>query len=221
MNLKMEMARLTKGFRALRFYAQCVKPGNLCFDIGANRGSRSLIFTLLGARTVAVEPNPCITGFLRKVPRVVTVHQAVSNIPGSHPFLQNANDQLSTLNPNWRFKWPEFPNWRERNVECSTLDQLITRFGRPDFIKIDVEGHEVAVLEGLTQPISRLSFEASPDSQDQTLACIHRLIKLGDYEFNYSRGDEFTWALPSWRTPQHFSQQAISTAGDVYARLVS
>ena len=35
-----------------------------------------------------------------------------------------------------------------REVPALTLDDAVERHGRPDFIKIDVEGHEVKVIEG-------------------------------------------------------------------------
>ena len=43
------------------FYSQFIRPGDLCFDVGANKGARAEIFLRLGARVVAVEPLPkCI-----------------------------------------------------------------------------------------------------------------------------------------------------------------
>jgi FkbM family methyltransferase len=35
-----------------------------------------------------------------------------------------------------------------RSVPCTTLDALTTRFGYPDLVKIDVEGHEDLVMNG-------------------------------------------------------------------------
>src|SRR5262245_46654975 len=41
-----------------RFLSRFVKPGMLVFDIGANVGEYAETFRQLGARVVAVEPNP-------------------------------------------------------------------------------------------------------------------------------------------------------------------
>jgi FkbM family methyltransferase len=191
----------------------------LCFDIGANNGSRATIFTLLGARTVALEPNELLIARLRRLPRVTVVNKAVASQPGSQRMLFNVNDQISSLNPDWRNKWPEFPEWREREVECVTLDQLIAEYGRPSFCKIDVEGFESAVLAGLNTPLELISFEAAPDFPDNTAACLKRLGQLGDYEFNYAVGDDFRWLAPRWVTASEVAPLVEAGAGDVYARL--
>ncbi|MEN8172361.1 MAG: hypothetical protein ABFS03_05715, partial [Chloroflexota bacterium] len=43
--------------RMLGFYSQFIASNDLCFDVGANRGSRTKIFRQLGTRVVAVEPQ--------------------------------------------------------------------------------------------------------------------------------------------------------------------
>src|SRR4051794_3343627 len=48
-----------------RFFSQFVRRGDLVFDIGANVGERSRIFLDLGARVVAVEPNPSCADVIR------------------------------------------------------------------------------------------------------------------------------------------------------------
>jgi len=210
---------LRKGFRAFRFYRQCVRPGDLCFDIGANNGSRAIIFALLGARTVALEPNEALTRWLKRFPRVTVVNKAVASQPCRRKMLFNVNDQISSLNPDWRARWPEFPDWREREVECVTLDQLIVEFGRPNFCKIDVEGFEPMVLAGLSTPVPLLSFEAAPDFMVNTRTCLARLGALGDYEFNFAVGDDFRWLATSWVNASAVEALVGTGAGDVYARL--
>src|SRR5882672_1957598 len=48
-----------------RLYAQFVRPGDLVFDIGAHVGDRIAAFRRLGARVVAVEPQPALVKTLR------------------------------------------------------------------------------------------------------------------------------------------------------------
>src|SRR4051812_3600969 len=48
-----------------RLYAQFVQPGDLVFDIGAHVGDRIASFRRLGARVVAVEPQPALAKTLR------------------------------------------------------------------------------------------------------------------------------------------------------------
>src|ERR1700744_6204483 len=110
MNFTQKIEQIKKGLRAAGLYRRCVRPGNLCFDIGANNGSRAIIFMLLGARTIAVEPSEMLTRKLKRYPRIQVVNKAVASQPGSQKMLFNANDQISSLNPDRRNKWPEFPH---------------------------------------------------------------------------------------------------------------
>lgn len=216
--MKSHLDRLKKGGRAFALYRRCFRPGDLCFDIGANHGSRSVIFTLLGARTIAVEPNETLTGKLHWFPRVTVVNKAVSDKPGRQTMFFNRNDQISSLNPEWRKQWSEFPDWTERSIECVTLDQLVAQYGLPNFCKIDVEGYEVSVLTGLTRPIPTLSFEAAPGFEQNTEQCLSILSRIGDYTFNFAVGDDFKWIFPSWVNQKEVAQ-SISAPGDIYARL--
>jgi hypothetical protein len=51
------------------FYARFIRPGGLAFDIGAHVGDRAASFCRLGARVVAVEPQPALLRALRLVLR--------------------------------------------------------------------------------------------------------------------------------------------------------
>ena len=44
-------------------------------------------------------------------------------------------------------------------VPVTTLDALIERHGVPSFVKVDAEGFEEEVLQGLSRSIKALSFE--------------------------------------------------------------
>ena len=48
-----------------RLYGHFVRPGDLVFDIGAHVGDRVASFRRLGARVVAVEPQPAMVRALR------------------------------------------------------------------------------------------------------------------------------------------------------------
>ena len=78
---------------------------------------------------------------------------------------------------------------------------MIERFGVPAFVKIDVEGGEPAVLNGLSHPIATVSFEYLPGALDQVEACAARLGAIGPYEFNWSPGETFRLASERWLSP--------------------
>ena len=92
--------------RMRRFYAQFIQPGDLCFDIGAHVGNRVLVWSRLGARIVAVEPQPACLALLRRLygrsPRVTLVDQAVGAAAGRQALrISRAHPTVTTLSQSW------------------------------------------------------------------------------------------------------------------------
>ncbi len=221
--------------RARAFYRQFVRPGDLCFDIGAHLGDRTGHFLALGARVVAVEPQPGPAGVLRRLyggdPRVTIVAAAAGAASGEAELaIDPANPTVASLSPRWRAQVSRVASfsmirWRERHrVQVTTLDALIAAHGLPAFCKIDVEGYEAEVLMGLTQPIPALSFEYVPAALEGALGAIERLVRLGPYRFNRSTGESMRFDDPRWRSWREIVEEvsaiaATADSGDVYARL--
>src|SRR2546423_15434440 len=61
-----------------RLYGEFVHPGDLVFDVGAHVGDRVAAFRRLGARVVAVEPQP---GLVRKLKLIYGHERAGANKP--------------------------------------------------------------------------------------------------------------------------------------------
>jgi hypothetical protein len=103
----------------------------------------------------------------------------------------------------------------------TTLDELIARYGRPAFCKIDVEGYELEAVRGLSQPIPALSFEYIAAAREIAIHCIGRLTELGPYEFNYSPGESHRLQSVRWLPAvemQDVLAQMDSGSGDIYGR---
>ena len=81
----------------------------------------------------------------------------------------------------------------KRAIETITLDDAIAKFGRPAYIKIDVEGHELEVVKGLTQWVPLLSIEANlPEFLQETKAAVSYLHRLNDRTvFNVTNSVDF------------------------------
>ncbi|MFK7772103.1 MAG: FkbM family methyltransferase [Saprospiraceae bacterium] len=73
-------------------------------------------------------------------------------------------------------------------MELTTLDQIIEQEGVPAFIKIDVEGYELEVIQGLNARIPLLSFEANfPEFKEETFLILERLVEIDEgCKFNFS-----------------------------------
>lgn len=221
--------------RARNFYRQFIQRGDLCFDIGAHLGDRTTHFLGLGARVVTVEPQPRLFAGLRRRfgddPRVTLIAAALGAAPARAQLaIDPAHPTVATLSPDYmreagQSRGFRHVNWRERiDVEVTTLDALIAVHGVPAFCKIDVEGYEHAVLEGLSRPLPALSLEYLPAALDPALIAIARLNRLGPYRFNRSPGETMAMAVPRWLGAAEIAAEIKrlpreERAGDVYAFL--
>ena len=221
--------------RLRRLYSGFVTRGDVAFDLGAHVGNRTRALAALGCRVVALEPQPHIARLLgvlfgRRCD-IEIVEAAVGEHSGRAALsISDQTPTMTTLTPEWRDDRecdPVFAGvqWnRAVEVDTTTLDDLIARFGVPVFIKIDVEGGEPGVLAGLTHAIRALSFEYLPHALDYTNACVTRLGALGSYRFNWSPGESYQLMSEPWLTGEALLT-ALETAvarrcsGDVYARL--
>ncbi|MCA4902432.1 MAG: FkbM family methyltransferase [Rhodocyclaceae bacterium] len=222
-----------RGMDAL--YRQFLAPGDLAFDIGSHVGDRIACFRRLGCRVVAVEPQPMLVRVLRGLhgrdAAVALVDAAIGaaeghldlhlNLPnptvatGSQAFIAAADGA-----PRW-----EGQRWTETvTVPVTTLDALIARHGLPAFVKIDVEGLELDVLQGLQTAVPALSFEFTTIQPGIALSCIERCARIGSYRFNAALGESQSLVHPSWLDGAAMADwlralPADANSGDVYARL--
>lgn len=143
------------------FLATHVKPGSLCFDVGANVGVYVLQFahwSKPGGQVVAFEPNPSACVVLQKhlqmnelVERVRIVPSAVGETSGRQILYAAEAEGMSRLGaPNQALDGQV----TEITVPVVTLDEYCSSEGlEPDWLFIDIEGFEIAALSGATELI--------------------------------------------------------------------
>ena len=169
-----DMAMDTYEPQTSRLFESQIKPGMVVVDIGAHVG----YFTLLAAKCVgssgtvyALEPEPNNFALLTSnVERngyynVLPVQQAVSNFRGpTNLSVSNLDNGSHSIYIN-----SDRPSSGNIIVQATTLDIFLEELGWPtiDFVKVDVEGGEMAVLEGMNQffdrsPSAKLVLEFCP-----------------------------------------------------------
>ena len=218
-----------------RLYRGLVRPGDLVFDIGAHVGDRIASFRRLGARVVAVEPQPALVMLLKLVygrrADVEVEAAAVGREAGTTDMMINVdNPTVSTASPEFVSAARDAPGWetqrwtRSVTVPVTTLDALIGKYGTPVFIKIDVEGFEQEALLGLTRAVKALSFEFTIIQRDVALACIARCIALGFVRFTAALGESQTFVSAEWVDGEAIARWLTglppeANSGDIYAAL--
>lgn len=214
------------------FYARFIRPGDVTFDIGSHVGDRIGCFRRLGARVIAVEPQPLCARAIRAIyagdDQVTLVEAACGAGVGTVTLRVNsANPTVSTASPEFIRAADGAPGWEQEvwdetvEVPVTTLDALIARYGVPTFTKIDVEGYEDRVLAGLSRPLPALSFEFTTIRRDVAVRCLDRLAALGRYGFDVSLGDTLTLVFGTWVTGAEMAGylRALphsANSGDIY-----
>ncbi len=218
------------------FYAELFlgAGSDLVFDIGANQGSKATIFVRLAKRVVCLEPDSRSVYRLRlrfaKEPRVIVEEAGVGSAPGLLPFhivepgscynsfSAKSAEKLGVGTPD------QSKQTVVEHVNITTIDNLISKYGLPNYVKIDAEGFELEILRGLSYKVPLLSFESNlPEFREETLACIQRIMELSSSaHFNYfTCHDHPIMLAPQWLSGEAMLEHVAITREpfmEVFAR---
>jgi FkbM family methyltransferase len=170
-----------------KFYAGRIKKSPVIFDVGANRGQTIKFFqsTFKEPLVYAFEPSDTVFDELRKLESktVILHHFALGEKSEDKIFYECVFDEVSSLQkPDISSDYFKFKSkvlltkpdkmLKEKFVAVRTIDEIVKEIGIEciDILKIDVEGHELEVLKGAKDSLSKgiivyLQLEAHADGQ--------------------------------------------------------
>jgi FkbM family methyltransferase len=140
---------------AIDHCARFIRSDGVVIDVGANIGVHSIHYAASARNGTVIALEPARMTFeqllrnVRDLPNVIPLNIALSNSTGLQRFFVAADNAYSGLKDTGRKAI-----LREELVACQTGDQLLLPLlagRRVDLIKIDVEGFETQVLEGMRQ----------------------------------------------------------------------
>ncbi len=148
---------------APRCFSRWIRPGQTVYDLGANRGQMSLIFSSLvgpSGRVVALEPSPADHAALlanvelNGLDNVHCLNVAASDSEGDVQFDYNpehpTQGKLTAVEPTYTVLGAK--GFRVKTIR---LDSLLESEPPPDFMKIDVEGAAAVVLKGASRILDK------------------------------------------------------------------
>jgi FkbM family methyltransferase len=195
----------------------------LIFDIGANIGAYT-IANQSGNKIISVE---AVTETYQQLynntnsyENITVLNYAVSKTPISTTFYScpTANI-LSTLNKDWlSADISRFGHMKNTivpiKVRTITLDALISQYGIPDILKVDVEGAEEEVVGTLTSKVPVLCFEWAAEWRESMYRTLDYVDTLGFKKFYVQEGDNYTFRPTEYNMGINDAKQYLSKSKD-------
>ncbi|MEH2269284.1 MAG: FkbM family methyltransferase [Nostoc sp.] len=203
--------------KEMEFWRNSIKPGMTVIDVGANVGVYTFSAALkVGSegRVLAVEPfSVCVrclqeTCKINQLSWVKVCAGAASDRNATVKLLLHPANEINQVISNEAAD--NMPSSSFEEVTCFTLDSLIEQenIEKVDFLKIDAEGHEMAVLTGSQKLLAHFApvilYENLSGSQDSNLEVAQYLINIGYQLFYYQ---PYTQKLISVNSTNDFNEQ--------------
>jgi len=162
-----------------RFIESVLRPGDVFVDVGANVGFYTILAAMKGARVIAVEAVPLTAAVLKANIKLNGFENVVEVIDkcasdGEHKIKvyvpKSGHFGLATVNSS------RFNSALVFEVECIPLDKVLKDVERIRTVKLDVEGSELAVLNGLERALEKIDYVIAEVSDREVIL---RLLKHG------------------------------------------
>ncbi len=160
--------------------ASMVRPGDVCYDLGASIGYMTLLMARTAKHVYSFEPAPHAIAEMKRhiaangMRNVTIVPSPVSGGVKDVRFCITDGAYGSAINPT-ETRWPVL------HLTTTTLDLFIKDHPVPDFMKMDIEGEEGAVLEGASDLLAqrKTSICCEVHNRDAAVSVFNTLAKFG------------------------------------------
>ena len=182
---------------------------NLAFDIGANNGNFTDTIIDQFKTIICFEPIPyLINGKLAEKSKtyknIKVDSRAISDKNGIAKMLICPDSYaISTLEHSWAHlsRFCDHSFTESIDVQTITLEEAIKQYGIPDYIKIDIEGHELKVLNVFNTLLddTTICFEWTEEYKNELIETINHLDLIGykkfyvSWEDKYLKENQITW----------------------------
>jgi FkbM family methyltransferase len=214
-----------------------LKEKDLIFDVGCNVGVKTKEYLNEKTKVVCFEPQArCVEyllSYFKNNENVVIEPIGLDDKIGESIIYEASHNTISSMSEEFieTVKKERFKDYQWTNkiiIKTDTLDNMIIKHGTPTYIKIDVEGYELNVLQGLTTPVDIISIEYTPELKNSTLKCIDYVDKLnnGKSLFNYGYREDKEFKFNEWVCKDDITKYITSITdyvfefGDIYIKLV-
>lgn len=189
-----------------RVFEKYIKPNDVVIEAGCHIGTHTIKLSKLSNKVYAFEPLPSSHSILstnlqlNKCTNVTLINKGVSNKPGTTKFGWVPDDNPGGAglddNPMGAPNWVTSPK-KDIAVELTTIDSL--NLEKLDFMKIDVEGYELRVIEGAINTIKKCrptivlecwSNHSGGVSLEHTSSLFKILLDIG-YNIAHIQGPDF------------------------------
>ena len=172
----------------------------IIIDIGANVGSVSLPLAKLFKNSLIISIEPTIYAFSKLKSNVSLNPILKKRINLLNMFVSNKKNKVKEVHSSWSFLNNEKKHkvhlgiLKKTSLKTKKLDQICSKFKKVDFIKIDVDGHELDVFKSGKKTIMKykpyIYFEFAPYLYREFGYSAEILIKFIKNELNYVFYDE-------------------------------
>lgn len=171
------------------FMHQFVQSNDTIIDIGAHIGSETVLLgsKLTAGRVYSFEPTPSVRPLLianvainNLHDRVVVEDMAVSDHVGSTKFYLSTESEVNSLH--------NHKGSKEISVKTTTIDSYVKKLkiDHIHLLKIDVEGHELAVISGTKQLLTNRKIDVIVfEVNDQSGSCYQDNLKARELLIGY------------------------------------